>query len=111
MGAPSIDGGMTSEEYKSLQADERAWAASQEEAAYQRSLEMEADRRDFELAQQEKIGSIEDAEQLAIQDSEKMLQAEMKDLGIAEDKSRMTASFESMVGVPLDAQQDEERPL
>ena len=77
MGAPSIDGGMTSEEYKALQADERAWAASQEEAAYQRSLEMEADRRDFELAQQEKIGSIEDAEQLAIQNSEEMLQAEM----------------------------------
>ncbi len=111
MGAPSIDGGMSASEYTSLQNEERAWAEAQEEAAYQRSLQMEDDRRDFELAQQEKIESIENAEQLAIQDSEKMLQAEMKDLNDAEGKSNMTASFESVVGVPLDAQQDEERPL
>ena len=102
MGAPKIDGGMTSAEYRALQMEERAWAESQEEKAYQRSLQMEADRREFEAGQQERLDAVAGAEELAIQDAERMLQDEIDDMNSMQETDNLNTGFDAAAGVALD---------
>lgn len=89
--APSIDGGMTEAQYKSLQMEERQFQAKLEEDAYARAEESEAKRVEMEEANQQRLASQEDAEKLAVQQSEMALQGEVSKLDEEEAQGNMGA--------------------
>lgn len=94
MGAgPSIDGGMTEEQYSKLQMEERQFQASLEKEAYARAEESEAKRLSMEEANKEKLAAQEDAEKNAIQQSELALQGELADMDDDDDDNLGAVDF------------------
>lgn len=76
-GAPTIDGGMTQDEYRQLQSEERAWQSELEAEKYDRAMEHEAEQREFEEAQAEKLAAQKGAEELALEKGELAIQGEI----------------------------------
>ena len=76
-GTPVIDGGMTEEEYRQLQMEEREWQAELEEKKYERAQQYEAEQREYEDAKAEKLEAQKRAEELAIEQGELAIQGEI----------------------------------
>lgn len=91
MGAPSIDGGMTEQQYRTLQMEEREFQKELEDDAYARAQESEARRIEMEEANKAQLAAQEDAEKLATQQSEMALQSELKQLDEEEAPDNMGA--------------------
>ena len=89
--APSIDGGMTEQQYRELQMEERKFQKELEDEAYARAQESEAKRLEMEEANKAKLAAQEDAEKLAVQQSEMSLQGEIKSLEEDEASDNMGA--------------------
>lgn len=83
--APQVDGGMTEEQYKRLQMDDRKWQAELEDQKYERAQEAEQRRLDMEEANEQKLASVANAEELAIQQAEQTLSNEI-DAQLEEDE-------------------------
>ena len=82
---PTIDGGMTEEQYKKLQLDERKWMAEQEDKQMARMEEMEdkrAQREEAELQRQERV---RDRETQALEAMENKLSSNIESIADAED--------------------------
>ncbi len=77
MGAPSIDGGMTEEQYAKLQQEERVWQKELQDENYARAQAAEEKRLAMEKAHEEKLGAQKNAEEQAIQTAQKNLNAEL----------------------------------
>ena len=93
-GAPTIDGGMTQEEYRQLQSEERQWQSELEDKKYERALEMEQKQREYEDAKSEKMEAQKRAEELAIEQGEKAIQGEITAQSKSEeDDDNMGADF------------------
>ena len=67
---PVIDGGMTEEQYRKLQMEERQFQKQMEEEAFARAEEAEAKRMEMEQANVDRLRAQEDAEARAVQQSE-----------------------------------------
>ena len=76
-GAPTIDGGMTEDQYRQLQSEEREWQGELEAQKYERAMEHEKEQREFELAQAEKLETQKNAEELALEAGETAIQGEI----------------------------------
>lgn len=76
-GAPTIDGGMTEEQYRQLQSEEREWQSELEAEKYERAMAHEKEQREYEEAQAEKLESQKNAEELALEQGELAIQGEI----------------------------------
>ena len=88
---PTVDGGMTEEQYRKLQLEERQFQAELEEQAFARAEESEARRLETEQANKERLAAQENAEKAAIQQSELQLQGEIAGLDEEEREDNMGA--------------------
>lgn len=75
--SPKVDGGMTEEQYKRLQMDERKFQAELEERKFNRAQDAEAKRLEQEKANEERLESIKNAEERAIDQAEMNLSQEI----------------------------------
>ena len=89
--SPTVDGGMTEEQYRRLQQEEREWQKELEDQNYARAQEAEAQRMEMEQSNQERLAAQEDAEKLAVQQSELSLQGEIADLDEEESEDNLGA--------------------
>lgn len=88
-GGITMDGGMSQEEYRTLQFEERKWQEQLEDKKYARAKEFEQKRLEFEQAKEEKFAAQKKQEEEALQQGEKTLQAEIK--AQKKDKSNLMA--------------------
>lgn len=77
MGAPSIDGGMTEEQYAKLQQEERSWQKELQDENYARAQAAEEKRLAMEQANEEKLEAQKSAEENAIQSAQLELDDEL----------------------------------
>ncbi len=76
-GAPTVDGGMTEDEYRQLQQEEREWQSELESEKYDRAMEYEKEQREYESARGEELEAQKRAEELAIEQGEMAIQGEI----------------------------------
>ena len=88
---PVIDGGMTEEQYRKLQMEERQFQKQMEEEAFARAEEAELKRMEMEQANVDRLRAQEDAEARAVQQSELSLQGEVDRLEEDDDDDNMGA--------------------
>ena len=89
-----IDGGMSADEYKQLQSEERAWQEQLEDKKYERAMAYEQDQREYEEANKEKLSAQKNAEELAIEQGERAIQGEISAQDEDEDdESNMGMNF------------------
>lgn len=88
---PVIDGGMTEEQYRKLQMEERQFQKQMEEEAFARAEEAETKRMEMEQANVDRLRAQEDAEARAVQQSELSLQGEVDRLEEDDDDDNMGA--------------------
>ena len=93
-GTPMVDGGMTEEQYKRLQMDEKAWQAELEDKKYERAMAMEQEQREYEDARTEQMAAQKGAEELALEQGELAIQGEVLAQDEEEDEeNNMGAEF------------------
>ena len=93
-GSPVIDGGMTEDQYRQLQTEEREWQSELEEKKYERAMEYEAEQREYTEAKEEKLEAQKRAEELAIEQGELAIQGEITAQDEDEDEmSNMGGEF------------------
>lgn len=85
-GGPTISGGMTEEQYKKLQMEERAYMAQQEERQMQLMNEMEEKRVQREQAEIQKQERMRTAEEEALGRLEEGITEEVTGLKTAEEE-------------------------
>lgn len=85
-GAPSIAGGMTEEQYRKLQMEERAFMAQQEERQMQLMNEMEDKRIEREKAEMQKQERLRASEEEALAQLEEGISEEVTGLKTAEEE-------------------------
>ena len=91
-----IDGGMTEDQYRQLQSEERVWQEQLEDKKYERAMEYEQEQREYEEANKEKLAAQKNAEELAIEQGEKAIQGEITAQDEEEDdESNMGMDFAS----------------
>tara|TARA_A100001515_G_C4534412_1_gene197998 strand:+ start:533 stop:913 length:381 start_codon:yes stop_codon:yes gene_type:complete len=76
-GSPSVQGGMTEEQYRSLLQEEREFQQQQEERYRERLMEMEQQRIEMEAEQTQAIQAAEASAQDVMQEQEALLTAEI----------------------------------
>ncbi len=92
--SPTVDGGMTEEQYAQLQQEEREWQAEMEAEKYDQAMQYEQEQREYEQGQKEALEAQKNAEELAIEQGELAIQSEVTAQGEAEeDEDNMDASF------------------
>jgi hypothetical protein len=79
-GAPSISGGMTEEQYKKLQMEERAFMAEQEEKQMRLMNEMEDKRTQREQQEIKRQQGLREAEEEALSKLEGQVSSEVENL-------------------------------
>lgn len=93
-GSPTVDGGMTEEQYAKLQLEEREWQSEMEAKKYEQAMEYEREQRDYEEAQKESLEAQKNAEELALEQGELAIQSEVTAQSEQdEDEDNMDASF------------------
>tara|TARA_R110002012_G_scaffold175938_1_gene340783 strand:+ start:1838 stop:2260 length:423 start_codon:yes stop_codon:yes gene_type:complete len=105
-GSPSIDGGMTEEQYRQLQLDERAFMADQEERQMMLMNEMEDKRTQREQAEMKRQERMRSKEEEALSDLESSITDEVKGLdeaGKSEDKDIVMDFYGSLAKNSADA--------
>lgn len=85
-GAPTIDGGMTEDQYRQLQSEEREWQGQLEETKYARAMEYEQRQREYEESKKEQLGAQKNAEELALEQGELAIQGEITSQDEDEDE-------------------------
>jgi len=92
--SPTVDGGMSEEQYAKLQQEEREWQADMEAEKYNQAMAYEKEQREYETSQKDALDAQKNAEQLALEQGELALQSEVTAQGDAdEDEDNMDASF------------------
>lgn len=93
-GAPTVDGGMSEEQYAKLQMEEREWQAQMEAEKYDKAMAYEKEQRDYEEGQKESLEAQKNAEALALEQGELAIQGEVKaQEELDEDDDNMDGSF------------------
>jgi hypothetical protein len=92
-GGITMDQGMSQEEYRALQYEERQWQETLEEKKYARAKEFEQQRLEFESAQKEKLTAQKKAEEMALEKGESTLKAEIKAQKKDDEDNLMAGDF------------------
>tara|TARA_B110000211_G_scaffold225139_1_gene276962 strand:+ start:1437 stop:1772 length:336 start_codon:yes stop_codon:yes gene_type:complete len=107
--APSVDGGMTEEQYERLQMEEREWQAEMEAEKYAQAMAYEKETREYEQSQKEQLEAQKNAEGLALEQGELAIQNEVTaQADEEEDDSNMDGSFYDALA--NNSSMNEERP-
>lgn len=110
--APTIDGGMTEEQYKKLQLEERKFMAEQEDKQMARMEEMEDKRVAREQAEVNRQERVRERESEALEQMEDSLNTNIESLTDAEDDEDkdITIDFYSSLAKSGDKSSSGKRP-